>query len=73
MNRLDRVAGGGRLCAGGVWLKAPQKCLAAGLGSRDGWVGCDVRWSIVLVETVIPVRAAAVLWAVERGGSGGGR
>jgi hypothetical protein len=71
MSRPGRVAGGGRRFAGGVWLKAPQKCLAAELGSRDGWGGCDVRWSIVLVETVILGWAAAVVWAGERGGSGG--
>jgi hypothetical protein len=71
MSWPDRVAGGRRLCAGGVWLKAPQKRLAAELGSRDEWGGCDMRWSIVLVETVIPVRAAATSWVGERGGSGG--
>ena len=49
--------------------KPLKKCLLAELGSRDGWGGCKLRSSIVLVETVIPVRAAP--WAVEREGSGG--
>lgn len=73
---LKESAGSGRgwstLWAGGVWLKAPQKRLAAELGSRDEWGGCDVRWSIVLVETAIPVRAAAASWAGECGAVGGG-
>jgi hypothetical protein len=72
MSRPGRFVGSRRLCADGVWLKAPQKRLAAGLESRDEWCGCDMRWSIVRVEAVIPRQAAAASWAVERGGERGG-
>lgn len=49
--------------------KPLKKCLLAELGSRDGWGGCKLRWSIVRVDMGIPVWAAR--WAVEREGSGG--
>lgn len=55
MSRPRRIAGRGRRSQGGEWLKAPQRCLAAKLGSRDGKGDCEVRSSIVHGGVGVPV------------------
>lgn len=69
MSRQQRIADDEGRWEGGEWLKAPQRCLAAELGSRDGRGDCELCSSIVHVGLSIPVGAAR--WAVEsREGSG---
>jgi hypothetical protein len=62
------VAGGRRATLAGEWLEAPQRCLAAVLGSRDGRCGYWMRCSIVHGDGERPVRAAGAGGArAERG------
>lgn len=42
MSRLERIADGGGRSESGEWLEAPQRCLAAELGSRDGRGDCEL-------------------------------
>jgi hypothetical protein len=58
MSRARWVAEDGQSLLCGEWLEAPQRCLAACCGSRDGRCDCWMRSSIVHVGCDVPVQAA---------------
>jgi hypothetical protein len=68
MSWARRVAGGRQATRAGEWLEAPQRCLAAVLGSRDGRCGCWMRCSIVHGDGEEPVRLAGAVSCARRAG-----
>jgi hypothetical protein len=68
MRRARWVAGGRQATRAGEWLEAPQRCLAAVLGSRDGRCGCWVRCSIVHGDGEEPGRLADAVGCARRAG-----
>lgn len=70
MSRARWVAEDRRSSLTGEWLKAPQRCLAALVGARDGKSDYWVCSSIVHVDSEVPVRAARGQWCVRGAGRG---